>query len=79
MFLIYLVILKYEYINNINFLVKFTPFARPILCRLNFKTMFLYQFNYCTYYLQGGGAYTLKFNLHIIERVKKGCEFNQKR
>ncbi len=28
------------------FLVKFTPFARPILCRLNFKSMFLYQFNY---------------------------------
>jgi len=27
-------------------LVKFTPFARPILCRLNFKSMFLYQFNY---------------------------------
>jgi hypothetical protein len=27
-------------------LVKFTPFAPPILCRLNFKSMFLYQFNY---------------------------------
>jgi hypothetical protein len=35
------------------------------------------------YILQGGGADTLKFNLHIIGRVKKhakkGCEFNQKR
>jgi hypothetical protein len=28
------------------FLVKFTPFACPILCKLNFKSMFLYQFNY---------------------------------
>jgi hypothetical protein len=32
---------------------------------------------------QGGGADTLKFNLHIIRRAKrrakKGCEFNQKR
>ncbi len=28
------------------FLVKFTPFVRPILCRLNFKSMFFYQFNY---------------------------------
>jgi len=28
---------------------------------------------------QGGGADTLKFNLHIIGRAKKGCEFNQKR
>jgi hypothetical protein len=27
----------------------------------------------------GGGADTLKFNLHIIGRAKKGCEFNQKR
>jgi hypothetical protein len=27
----------------------------------------------------GGGADTLKFNLHIIGRVKKGCEFNQKK
>jgi hypothetical protein len=27
-------------------LVKFTPFARLILCRLNFKSMLLYQFNY---------------------------------
>jgi hypothetical protein len=26
-----------------------------------------------------GGADTLKFNLHIIGRAKKGCEFNQKR
>jgi len=33
----------------------------------------------CTYCLQGGGADTFKFNLHIIVRVKKGCEFNQKR
>jgi hypothetical protein len=33
----------------------------------------------CVYYLQGGGADTLKFNLHIIGRAKKGCEFNQKR
>jgi len=24
---------------------------------------------------QGGGADTLKFNLHIIGCVKKGCEF----
>jgi hypothetical protein len=24
---------------------------------------------------QGGGADTLKFNLHIIGRAKKGCEF----
>jgi hypothetical protein len=29
--------------------------------------------------IRGGGADTLKFNLHIIERAKKGCEFNQKR
>jgi hypothetical protein len=33
--------------------------------------------------IRGGGADTLKFNLHIIgrtqKRVKKGCEFNQKR
>jgi len=32
---------------------------------------------------QGGGADTLKFNMHIIghakKRAKKGCEFNQKR
>ncbi len=28
------------------FLVKFTPITRSILCRLNFKSMFLYQFNY---------------------------------
>jgi hypothetical protein len=28
---------------------------------------------------QGGGADPLKFNLHIIGRAKKGCEFNQKR
>jgi hypothetical protein len=28
---------------------------------------------------QGGGADTLKFNLHVIGREKKGCEFNQKR
>jgi len=28
---------------------------------------------------QGGGADTLKFNLHIIGHAKKGCEFNQKR
>jgi hypothetical protein len=28
---------------------------------------------------QGGGADTLKFNLHIIRRTKKRCEFNQKR
>jgi hypothetical protein len=28
---------------------------------------------------QGGGADTLKFNLHIIGRAKKRCEFNQKR
>jgi hypothetical protein len=28
---------------------------------------------------QGSGADTLKFNLHIIGRVKKGCEYNQKR
>jgi len=34
---------------------------------------------HCTNCLQGGGADTLKFNLHIIERTKKGCEFNQKR
>jgi hypothetical protein len=27
------------------------------------------------YILQGGGADTLKFNLHIIGRAKKGCEF----
>jgi len=27
-------------------LVKFTPFVCPILCRLNFKSMFLHQFNY---------------------------------
>ncbi len=60
------------------FLVKFTPFARPILCRLNFKSMFLYRFNYCTYCLRGVGQ-TLKFNLHIIGHTKKGCEFNQKR
>ncbi len=33
----------------------------------------------CVYCLQRGGADTLKFNLHIIGRVKKGCEFNQKR
>ncbi len=25
------------------------------------------------------GADTLKFNLHIIGRAKKGCEFNQER
>jgi hypothetical protein len=25
---------------------KFTPLVCPILCRLNFKSMFLYQFNY---------------------------------
>jgi hypothetical protein len=25
------------------------------------------------------GADTLKFNLHIIGRAKKGCEFNEKR
>jgi hypothetical protein len=41
--------------------------------------MFLYQFNYCAYCLQGGGTDTLKFNLHIIGLVKKGCEFNQKK
>jgi fumarate reductase subunit C len=29
--------------------------------------------------IKGGGADTLKFNLHIVECVKKGCEFNQKR
>jgi hypothetical protein len=28
---------------------------------------------------RGVGADTLKFNLHIIGRAKKGCEFNQKR
>ncbi len=28
------------------FLVKFTPFARLTLCRLKFKSMFFYQFNY---------------------------------
>jgi len=28
---------------------------------------------------QGGGADTLKFNLHIIGSAKKGYEFNQKR
>ncbi len=80
------------------FLVKFTPFACPILCRLNFKSMFLYQFNYfcgqvlelcpnwpqtphlcCTYCFKGGGADTLKFNLHVIGHTKKRCEFNQKR
>jgi hypothetical protein len=33
----------------------------------------------CAYCLQGGGVDTFKFNLHIIRRVKKGCEFNQKR
>jgi hypothetical protein len=27
----------------------------------------------------GGGADTLKFNLHIIGHMKKGCEFDQKR
>jgi hypothetical protein len=34
-----------------------------------------------TFYLdiKGGGADTLKFNLHIIGSAKKGCEFNQKR
>jgi len=104
-------------------LVKFTPFVHPILCRLNFKSMFLYQFNYfCGQVLKlwpdwpqtphlrpstyskwdlslvvlvlflelaslprfltmtmGAGANTLKFNLHIIGRAKKGCELNQKR
>jgi hypothetical protein len=29
--------------------------------------------------IRGGGADTLKFNLHIIGRTKKGCEFNQKK
>jgi hypothetical protein len=33
----------------------------------------------CAYCLQKGEADTLKFNLHIIGRAKKGCEFNQKR
>jgi hypothetical protein len=33
----------------------------------------------CEYCLHGGGADTLKFNLHIIGCAKKGCEFNQKR
>jgi hypothetical protein len=28
---------------------------------------------------KGGEADTFKFNLHIIGRAKKGCEFNQKR
>ncbi len=84
------------------FLVKFTSFVHPILCILNFKSMFLYQFNYfCGQVLElcldwsetphlRPSTYskwdlylvvlvTLKFNLHIIGRVKKGCEFNQKR
>jgi len=29
--------------------------------------------------IRGGGVDTLKFDLHIIGRGKKGCEFNQKR
>jgi len=29
--------------------------------------------------IRGGGADTLKFNLHIIGHAKNGCEFNQKR
>jgi hypothetical protein len=31
------------------------------------------------YCLPGGGVDTVKFNLHIIGRAKKGCEFNQKK
>jgi len=29
--------------------------------------------------VRGGEADTLKFNLHIIRRAKKGCEFNPKK
>jgi len=47
-------------------LVKFTPFLRNLLITFHLD-------------IKGGGADTLKFNLHIIGRAKKGCEFNQKR
>jgi hypothetical protein len=40
------------------------------------KLHLLLRYAYC---FKGGGANTLKFNLHIIRRTKKGCEFNQKR
>jgi hypothetical protein len=60
---------------------KFTPFL------VKYNKIILYNFfqiyhnfinNFSSRH-QGGGPDTLKFNLHIIGRAKKGCEFNQKR
>ncbi len=57
-------------------MVKFTPFLRASnYMQIKFECV-------CTppWCLdEGGGADTLKFNLHIIGPTKKGCEFNQKR
>jgi len=75
------------------FLVKFTPFLRvsdymqikfecvcpTIYILYNFFQIYHNFINNFSSRHQGGGADTLKFNLHIIGRAKKGCEFNQKR
>jgi hypothetical protein len=74
--------IRWKFFNSHLFWVKFTPFMPPILCRLNFKSMFLYQFNYfCGQVLKlcPDWPQTPHFNLHIIGRAKKGCEFNPKR
>jgi hypothetical protein len=54
------------------FIVVAKIFDQLLLCR-EFHLLLC-----CAYYLQGGGVDTLKFNLHIIKHVKKGCEFTKK-
>jgi len=75
-------------------MVKFTPFLgtfdymqikfecvcpTPPWCldeKLLIKLLYMWK---KLYNINSYGADTLKFNLHIIGRAKKGCEFNQKR
>jgi len=72
-------VLKRRILNSHLFWLNSHPFfARPIICRL-YNINFKYIINNFSSKHQGGGADTLKFNLHIIGRAKKGCEFNQKR
>jgi len=69
--------------------IKFECLAAPPWCSFDLRiyTIFFQIYhnfinNFSSRH-QGGGADTLKFNLHIIRRAKrrakKGCEFNQKR
>jgi len=80
---------KKENFKFTPFLVKFTPFLRasdymqikfecvwptPLMSRWKVINKFL-NFKFTPFLVK----FTLKFNLHIIRRAKKGCEFNQKR